>query len=189
MGNNSLSLTDDPSKFDQQARSYNELMDVFSLHQFIIRKGKVLDQTPEFISFKRTYISQWGSVSYIIHLLEKFLGTYGIDLAYIDGKTLVQLAESQSPDMKKPGNELLFDCIANKDEVSKIIKIPSRMFKGPRGPELAAITIQKNWCMYKAHTAYSQLRFLMQKATIIQRRFRLYLFQKQTKARVEEINN
>jgi len=43
--------------------------------------------------------------------------------------------------MKKPGNELLFDCIANKDEVSKIIKIPSRMFKGPRGPELAAITI------------------------------------------------
>jgi hypothetical protein len=34
---------DDHSKFDQQARSYNELMDVFSLHQFIIRKGKVLD--------------------------------------------------------------------------------------------------------------------------------------------------
>jgi hypothetical protein len=41
--NNSISLLDDPSKFDQQARSYNELMDVFSLHQFIIRKGKVLD--------------------------------------------------------------------------------------------------------------------------------------------------
>ena len=86
--NNSLSLTEggDPSKFDQQARSYNELMDVFSLHQFIIRKGKVLDQTPEFISFKRTYIAQWGSVSYIIHLLEKFLSTYQIDIAYIDGK-------------------------------------------------------------------------------------------------------
>ena len=28
----------------------------------------------------------------------------------------------------------------------------------------------------------------MQKATLIQRRFRLYLFQKQTKQRVEEIN-
>jgi hypothetical protein len=41
--NNSISLLDDHSKFDQQARSYNELMDVFSLHQFIIRKGKVLD--------------------------------------------------------------------------------------------------------------------------------------------------
>jgi len=42
--------------------------------------------------------------------------------------------------------------------------------------------------MYKAYTAYNQLKFLMQKATIIQRRFRLFLFQKQTKARVEEIN-
>ena len=83
-------MTDEASKlFDAQARSYNELMDVYSLHQFIIRKGKVLDQTPEFISFKRTYISQWGSVSYIIHILEKFLSTYGVDLAYIDGKELV----------------------------------------------------------------------------------------------------
>jgi hypothetical protein len=44
-------------------------------------------------------------------------------------------------DLKKPSNELLFDCIVNKDEVGKIIKIPSRMFKGPKGPELAAITI------------------------------------------------
>lgn len=106
--NNTLSLTiEDPNKYDATqaaARTYNELMDVFSLHQFIIRKGKVLDQTPEFTSFKRTYIAQWGSVSYIIHLLEKFLSTYGIDMAYIDGKALVTLAESQSPDMRKPTN-------------------------------------------------------------------------------------
>jgi hypothetical protein len=146
---------DDQSKQEALARSYNELMDIYSLHQFIIRKGKVLDQTPEFISFKRTYISQWGSVSYIIHLLEKFLSTYGIDLAYIEGKQLVALAHSQTSDMKKPGNELLFDCIINKEDVGKVIKIPSRMFKGPRGPELAAISIQKNWRMYKAHTAYN----------------------------------
>ena len=29
------------------------------------------------------------------------------------------------------------------------------MFKGPKGPELAAITIQKNWRMFKAHAAYT----------------------------------
>jgi hypothetical protein len=43
--------------------------------------------------------------------------------------------------------------------------------------------------MFKAHTAYSQLKFLMGKATIIQRRFRLFQFQKQTKAKVEELTN
>ena len=59
-------------------------------------------------------------------------------MAYIEGKDLVKLAEE---DLKKPTNENLFDCIVNKEEVGKIIKIPTRMFKGPRGPELAAITI------------------------------------------------
>ena len=43
--------------------------------------------------------------------------------------------------------------------------------------------------MYKAREAYKHLKFLMKQATIIQRRFRLYLFQKQTKDRVEELTN
>lgn len=73
-------------------------------------------------------------------------------MAYVEGKQIALLAEE---DLKKPSNELLFDCIVNKEEVGKIIKIPSRMFKGPKGPELAAVTIQKNWRMFKAHTAYT----------------------------------
>ena len=50
------------------------------------------------------------------------------------------------------------------------------MFKGPEGPILAATVLQKNFRMYKAREAYKHLRFLMKKATTIQRRFRLYLF-------------
>jgi hypothetical protein len=41
---------------DVDARDYNELMDEYSLHNLIIRKGKCLDEAPEFISFKRTYL-------------------------------------------------------------------------------------------------------------------------------------
>mmetsp|Transcript_7307 Transcript_7307/g.6491 ORF Transcript_7307/g.6491 Transcript_7307/m.6491 type:complete len:142 (+) Transcript_7307:969-1394(+) len=123
-----------------QARSYNELMDIYSLHQFIIRKGKCLDQTQEFVSFKRTYIAQWGSISYIIHLLEKMLGAANVEIAYVDGKELVKLSE-ESSELNKPTNENLFDCIVNKDEVGKNIKIPTRMFRGPKGPEYAAVAI------------------------------------------------
>jgi len=43
--------------------------------------------------------------------------------------------------------------------------------------------------MFKAREHYRDLLFLMKKATMIQRRFRLYLFQKQTKERVEELTN
>ena len=71
-------------------------------------------------------------------MLEKLLSTYNIDIAYAEGKQIAKLAEE---DLKKPTTEDLFDCIVNKDQVGEIIKIPSRMFKGPRGPELAAVTI------------------------------------------------
>ena len=67
--------------------------------------------------------------------------------------------------------------------------IPSLMFKGHEGPIKAATCIQKNWRMHKARVAYTYLKFLMQKAIKIQKAFRLYIFQKQTKERVEELNN
>lgn len=61
-------------------------------------------------------------------------------MAYIEGKEIVKIVETG--DTKKlPSDEALFECIVNKDEVSKFIKIPSIMFKGPKGPDLAALTI------------------------------------------------
>lgn len=53
-------------------RGYNELLDTFSLHQFIIRRGETLSTTPEFLSFKRKYGAVWGRVqvrTYFIILL------------------------------------------------------------------------------------------------------------------------
>lgn len=123
-------------KAAEDARGYNEIMDEFSLHQFIIRKGKCLDDTPEFLSFKRTYISKWGSISYIIHLLEKMLTNNKVPLAVVEGKKLVDLANE---DLKKPQNEDLFDCLINQEEVAKFIRIPTRMFTGPNGPTMAVI--------------------------------------------------
>jgi hypothetical protein len=52
---------------------------------------------------------------------------------------------------------------------------------------LAAIHIQKNYRRYKAYSAYAQLKYLMEKATVIQRRYRLYQLKKSTKMRVREL--
>ena len=120
---------------------------------------------------------------------EKLFADYNVALAYVDGRQLVELAARTSEKLEKPSKEEMYDCVTNKDEVGKLVKVPTRMFKGPEGPILAATVIQKNFRMYKAREAYKHLKFLMKKATIIQRRFRLYLFQKQTKDRVEELTN
>lgn len=173
---------------DPDTRDYEELMDEYSLHQIIFRKGILLDTTPEFISFKRTFASRWGSISYILMLLEKLLSQSDIELAYVEGHKVAKLAMGDF-DLEKPTQIQLFDCVVNKEQVLQTLKVPSLMFKGQQGPILAAICIQKNWRMHKARVAYTYLKFLMEKATIIQRRFKLYMFQKQTKERVEELTN
>ena len=116
-------------------------MDVYSLHQLIIRKGKVLDQTPEFISFKRTYISKWGQISYILMLLEKMLSKSFVEIAYVEGRKVAALCFGDIGLSRKPTDEELFNCISNKDEISGSIAIPSLMFKGHKGPILAATCI------------------------------------------------
>ena len=43
--------------------------------------------------------------------------------------------------LNKPTKEELYDCINNKEAVGKLVKVPTRMFKGPEGPILAATVI------------------------------------------------
>ena len=44
----------------EQIRGYLDLLDQYSLHNFLIFNGKALTDTPEFSSFKRKYRSFWG---------------------------------------------------------------------------------------------------------------------------------
>ena len=69
---------------------------------------------------------------------EKLFSDHNIQLAYVDGRALVELAREG---LDKPSKEAMLDCVTNKDDVSKLIKIPKRMFKGPEGPILAATVI------------------------------------------------
>jgi hypothetical protein len=141
-------------------------MDEYSLHNIIIRKGKCLDETPEFISFKRTYLQRWASISYILMNLEKLLSMSDVEMAYIDGTKVADLSR-EDLELEKPSNEELFACVINSDEVGKSIRIPSLMFKGMEGPIKATTVIQKNWRMHKAKVAYTYLKYLMTKATTI----------------------
>lgn len=78
----------------------------------------------------------------MIHLLEKLLSEYEVPHAIVNGKALAKLASTST---HKPSVVQLYDCLSNSDEIGEFIKVPSRMFKGPNGTELASISIQKNW--------------------------------------------
>ena len=61
------------------------------------------------------------------------------------------------------------------------------MFKGPGGPIMAAIMIQKTWRYYKAFSNFKQLKFLMVKARKIQKRYRLWQLKNQTQKKLKKL--
>lgn len=154
-------------------RTYTQLLDLYSMHEFIIRKGKTLRNTPEFASFKRHYSASWGEVEGLIEALEELLATYGVELAYVDGKRLAQLASYQAPDLVTP--QELVQCIANAEEVTPIVADPSRPYHfGPRRHHVAATKIQATWRMYRQRIAYIHLLIGTRAAIAIQRQWATY---------------
>lgn len=156
-------------KEEINTRGYDELMDAYSSHLFIIRKGTTLDTTPEFISFQRTYNTLWFKILPGIRSLEQMLTTFQVPKAIADGKRLVDLIG------KKYREEDLLDCLVNKEEVRPFIRIPRIQYQGESGKLKAIIKIQSTWRMYKTQKAYKDLMDLMNNAKTIQRAFRRFL--------------
>ena len=138
---------------------------------FIIEKGVMQEDGEAFIKFKREHIQVWGTISLIISQLEKWIGQYIVKHANISGLQLVKLALL---DQEKYSKDDLMLCITNQRQVFGIIHNPKKMYKGPGGPKMAAVNIQKTWRYFKAYSDFKQLKFLMSQATIIQRRYRLW---------------
>jgi hypothetical protein len=82
-------------------------------------------------------MSHWILINNILKSLEKLMKDYDIALANVDGKLLAELAL----DRKMPSVEDLVECIVNKDEILKIIKLPKLMYKGEKGKLFAVIKI------------------------------------------------
>jgi hypothetical protein len=97
-----------------ELRSYIMLMDKFSLHNFVIYEGRVMRNTPEFESFHRSFIQEWGSISGIIAQLEDIMTKHDVKLAIINGPKLYKLA---SLHIAIPTHKDLMDCVANIEQV------------------------------------------------------------------------
>lgn len=153
-------------------RGYNQLLDEFSSHFFIIRKGRALSETPEFDSFQRTFARKWASVSRLIRSIEFLMTKYEVPLITVDGKKLASLDVTNYTDLDLAG------CIVNYGAIQHYITDPKLRFIGETGRQLAAVSIQSAWRMHKAHSAYVQLRQLINQAKVIQRAYRKYLLVK-----------
>ena len=117
--------------------------------------------------------------------IEKFISQFNVAYAYVDVLRMLQLSDL---DNERYSEEEILSCISNRTQVNEAIKNPRNKYKGPNGPVLAAIKVQTCWRRHKAFSAFAQLKFLMLKATVIQRKFRLYQLKKSTKVKVHQLN-
>lgn len=125
------------------AREFDQLMDEHSAHYVIIRRGRVLEETPEYESFQRTYAPLWDALAAMLLQLEAICKQYAVPLATVDGKKLAALAarDDVATGAALPA-ELLLACIENIEEVAAVLRQPGRRFHGPGGKAQAATTIQ-----------------------------------------------
>ncbi|GMF15784.1 unnamed protein product [Phytophthora fragariaefolia] len=165
-------------------RGYNELLDAYSLHQFLIHKGRTMRDTPEFVSFRRVAQELWGSVEEALRALETLLTQYFVPLAYVDGQRLLSLASTGQPRFSK--RELL-SCIVNEEQVMAVLRRPGQRYKGRDRKRRAATTIQASVRMWSIRRRYLRSRTSDISATKIQLAWRSFSCHGALKARLREI--
>lgn len=175
------SAMDELRKNVEKIRGYNELLDTYSLHQFIIHKGRVMRETPEFVSFKRVAQEIWGSVEEVIKALEVLLTRYFVPLAYVDGQRLMTVAAMEMSFYSKRD---LLSCIVNEDQVGSLIRRPGQRYKGKDRKRRAAITIQNFFRMCFNQKKYSRFRHHLASVVAIQRIWRVYTSHEDLKRRI-----
>lgn len=103
-----------------------DLMDDHSLHHIMIRRGTVVDTTPEFASFHRTYTDIWPPVADIILQLEGICSHYAIPIAVLDGRAIADTVKVTLGIGEPCPMEDLLSCVVNIQEVALILKQPGR---------------------------------------------------------------
>ncbi|RLN48361.1 hypothetical protein BBJ29_001268 [Phytophthora kernoviae] len=165
-------------------RGYNELLDAYSLHQFLIHKGRTMRDTPEFVSFRRVAQEQWGNVEEALRALEALLTQYFVPLAYIDGQRLLSLAATGQSRFSKW--ELL-SCIVNEDQVTVILRRPGQRYKGRDRKRRAATTLQASVRMWSLRRRYARSCKNVGSATKIQLAWRAYSCHEALKTRLRDL--
>jgi hypothetical protein len=133
-------------------REYEQLMDEHSEHMIIFRRGRVLEETPEFESYRRKFADDWDALAAMLLQIESICVQYAVPLAVVNGKLLAELCRSL--DCGGGGQvpmERLLVCIDNIQEVAAVLRQPGRRFAGPDGRAHAATTIQAHIRSYLQH--------------------------------------
>ncbi|PIK48317.1 putative IQ domain-containing protein H isoform X2, partial [Apostichopus japonicus] len=126
-------------------------------HRFVIQNGRTRENGKDYLAFKQHFCLSWGSIVTTLKYLEKFMRSYAVPLAFINGDKLADLA-IESELSKPPRRKDFLGVIINIDDVRTLIEKPGRRYKGHDGRDVAATKIQSTWRRYQDRLAYLDYR-------------------------------
>lgn len=153
-------------------RGYEDLMDQHALQIFLVRHGKVIDETPEFQSFKRLAGKRWEKVAPYLKLLLKCINRLELKLVRINGSDLLKISLMHS----KPSIPLVMRCLIAADSDENEGETYLAELK-----RYSVIKIQAFIRMKQAIKRTRRLKILNKKIMILQNWFRAVLSRKKFK--------
>ena len=88
-------------------REYEDMMDQHALQIFMVRQGKIVEETPEYQSFKRLAGGKWVALQPFLLALSKLIKQSGAKLVYINGSALLEVLAKKA----RPAYPSLLACV------------------------------------------------------------------------------
>ena len=169
-------------------RSFSNMMDQYSLHNFIVWRGRVQETTPEYISFKRTYEPIWRSIAIILHRLEIIVQKEGMKMVVLNGSKVAELAKlhismennnnntNNTSNQQLISDQVIYDCIMSSDHRDHDV-IMSNLRRGLSSDSAgqSALRMQTSFRGYKARKDVEERRRQSRAVVPIQSMTRRYL--------------
>lgn len=122
------------------ARDYDELQDEHSLQNIIIRRGRIVKQTPEFDSLMRSPANTSGEVGACLDVIAHMCNRCAVSLAIVDGRKLARLVINSGRSLSERD---LVSTICNASSMEDKLQasdVPIHLFPSPAPADGADVT-------------------------------------------------